>query len=81
MARLFFLKLWLISYIGSSLADQHSHNETKQCSTQAQNTLKVVESINELTKVLNQGLNKYLPPLTSPHALDFGSITGMVAYF
>ena len=81
MARLFFLKLWLISYIGSSLANQHSRNATQQCSTQAQNTLKVVESINELAKILNQGLNKHLPPLTSPHALDFGPLKGMVVYF
>ena len=81
MARLFSLKLWLISYIGSNLANQHSHNETQQCLTQAQNTLQVVESINELTKVLNQGLNKYLPSITSPHALDFGSLKGMVVYF
>ena len=81
MDRLFSLKLWLISYIGSSFANQHSHNATQQCSTQAQNTLKVVESINELTKILNQGMNKYLPPPTSPHALDLGSLKGMVAYF
>ena len=81
MALLFSLKLWLISYIGSSLANQHSHNATQQCSTQAQNTLKVVESINELTKILHQGLNKHLPPLTSPHELDFGPLKGMVVYF
>ena len=81
MALLFSLKLWLISYIGSSLANQHSHNGTQQCSYQAQNTLKVVESINELTKVLNQSLNKYLPPLSSRHPLDFGSLKGTIVYF